>query len=133
MLKWITACCVLVVVAIVGGTQYAATSERHALEEKAAELTSGDPVHGRELAQNKGCTGCHQIPGTTGAQGNVGPPLTRIATRVFVGGVLLNTPDNMRQWLLDPPRIDPKSAMPNVGLSDQEARDLAAYLYTLTE
>lgn len=133
MPRWITACCVLIIVAIAGGAYYAALSKRQALEAKVAALTSGDPTHGKALAATKGCTGCHEIPGTDGAQGNVGPSLRRIGSRVFVGGVLLNTPDNLRQWLLDPPGIDPKSAMPNVGLSDQEARDLAAYLYTLNE
>lgn len=62
---------------------------------------------------------------------NVGPDLDRVGSRVYLGGVLVNTPANMHQWLKDPPAVDPKTAMPNVGLNDDEARDVAAYLYTL--
>jgi len=98
---------------------------------RVSAITRGDPQRGRELAQTKGCGGCHEIPGTRGPQGNVGPSLAKIATRVYIAGVLLNSPEHLVQWLLDPPRIDPKTAMPNVGLSEQEARDVAAFLYTL--
>jgi cytochrome c len=122
----------LVLILVIGASfGYEAYSKHQALEKEVAQLTSGDPERGRDLAQSRGCVGCHDIPGTRGPRGNVGPPLAGIATRVYVGGVLLNTPDNLRQWLLDPPRIDPRSAMPNVGLTDQEARDLSAFLYTL--
>jgi cytochrome c len=122
----------LVLILVIGTSfGYEAYSKHQALEKEVAQLTSGDPERGRDLAQCRGCVGCHDIPGTRGPRGNVGPPLAGIATRVYVGGVLLNTPDNLRRWLLDPPRIDPRSAMPNVGLTDQEARDLSAFLYTL--
>jgi cytochrome c1 len=94
-------------------------------------MTGGDPQHGQVLAKLKGCAGCHTIPRVDGANGNVGPPLSSFSRRVYIGGVLLNTPDHLHQWLLDPPSIDPKTAMPNVGLNDQESRDLAAFLYTL--
>jgi cytochrome c len=110
---------------------FQARSEHRDLERRASAMTRGDPGNGRLLARNKGCGGCHEIPGVKGAHGNVGPPLTKFASRMYVGGVLLNTPEHLQQWLLNPPLIDPKSAMPNVGLNDQEARDLAAYLYTL--
>jgi cytochrome c1 len=94
-------------------------------------MTRGDSKHGRALAKMKGCVGCHQIPGVDGANGSVGPSLVSFSHRVYIGGVLSNTPDHLHQWLLDPPSIDPKTAMPNVGLNDQEARDVAAFLYTL--
>jgi cytochrome c1 len=129
--KGLLAGAVLVVVAVIAGVWFQATSDRRDLERRASAMTRGDPDNGRLLARAKGCGGCHEIPGVAGAHGNVGPPLTNISSRVYVGGVLTNTPEHLRQWLLDPPRVDPKSAMPNVGLSDQEARDLAAYLYTL--
>jgi cytochrome c len=129
--RWLLGTATLLVVVIGASFGYEAHSRRQKLENAVAQLTAGDPERGRDLAQSKGCVGCHDIPGTRGPRGNVGPPLTRIATRVYIGGVLLNTPDNLRQWLLDPPKIDPKTAMPNVGLADQEARDLSAFLYTL--
>jgi cytochrome c1 len=94
-------------------------------------MTRGDPEHGRALAKTKGCAGCHQIPGVDGANGSVGPSLVSFSHRVYIGGVLSNTPDHLQQWLLDPPSVDSKTAMPNVGLNDQEGRDVAAFLYTL--
>jgi cytochrome c len=129
--RWVVGTTIVLV--LIGGTSlgYEAYSRRQSIQNEVAQLTAGDPERGRDLAQTKGCVGCHDIPGTRGPRGNVGPPLTGIATRVYIGGVLLNTPDNLRQWLLDPPGIDPKTAMPNVGLTDQEARDLSAFLYTL--
>jgi cytochrome c1 len=129
--KWFIGVAVLVGIALAVASGYAVFAKRQELQARVAALTGGDPVNGRDLAHSKGCNGCHDIPGTDGPRGNVGAPLTRFASRVYIAGVLLNTPDNLRQWLLDPPRIEPKTAMPNVGLSDREARDLSAFLYTL--
>ncbi len=61
----------------------------------------------------------------------MGPPLSRIASRVYVGGVLPNTPENMVQWIRNPKAVDEKTAMPVLNVTDADARDIAAYLYTL--
>ena len=61
----------------------------------------------------------------------VGPPLGTIAQRVFIAGVLPNEPDNMIRWIENPPGVDPKTAMPYMGVTPRDARDIAAYLYTL--
>jgi cytochrome c len=98
---------------------------------KVVELTGGDPQKGKSAISQYGCSSCHTIPGIRGADALVGPPLTQMAGRVYIGGVLTNTPDNMLRWLRDPPAVDPKTAMPNVHLTDSDARDVAAYLYTL--
>jgi cytochrome c1 len=71
------------------------------------------------------------IPGITGAHAMVGPPLAQIADRVYIGGVLNNTPRNMVEWIQHPRLIDPKTAMPDLGIKEQDARDIASYLYTL--
>lgn len=71
------------------------------------------------------------IPGVPGARGLVGPPLGDVVSRVYVAGVLNNTPDNLVRWISDPKAIDERTAMPNVGVSESEARDIAAYLYSL--
>jgi cytochrome c2 len=76
---------------------------------------------------------CHTIPGTVGGKPNVGPPLDGVASRRYIGGVLLNTPDNMVRWLSNPQAVDPMSGMPDLGLKEQDARDIAAYLYTLKQ
>ena len=98
---------------------------------KVSEVTGGDATSGKAAIDHYGCASCHTIPGIRGANGLVGPPLNQIASRVYIGGVLTNTPDNMLRWLRDPPAVDPKTAMPNVHLSESDARDVAAYLYTL--
>jgi cytochrome c1 len=71
------------------------------------------------------------IPGVSGAEGLVGPPLDRMGKRVYIAGVLRNTPDNMITWLRNPQSFVPNNAMPNMGIDHQQARDIAAYLYTL--
>jgi cytochrome c1 len=98
---------------------------------KVSEFTGGSPKNGKAAIDHYGCASCHTIPGIRGANGLVGPPLNQIASRVYIGGVLTNTPENMLRWLRDPPAVDPKTAMPNVHLTDSDARDVAAYLYTL--
>ncbi|TIQ77662.1 MAG: cytochrome c, partial [Mesorhizobium sp.] len=76
-----------------------------------------------------GCGGCHVIPGIAGADGKVGGPLVDLRQQVYVGGVVNNTPDNLVQWIVFPQRFSSRSAMPATGISEAEARDLAAYLY----
>jgi cytochrome c1 len=71
------------------------------------------------------------IPGINGADGLVGPPLILFARRTYVAGELPNTPSNLIRWIQDPPAVEPRTAMPALGLSEQQARDVAAYLYTL--
>lgn len=97
----------------------------------AIALTGGHPERGRVLIRYYGCGSCHTIPGVAGADATVGPPLTGIARRAYVAGVLPNTPDNLERWILDPPRVDPKTAMPATGVKPGDIVDIAAYLYTL--
>jgi cytochrome c2 len=94
-------------------------------------VTGGDDRRGREFMDRYGCGSCHVIPGIARARGHVGPPLDGIAQRSYLGGVLPNTPDNMIMWIRYPQKVDPRTAMPDLGVSDPEARDMAAYLYTL--
>jgi cytochrome c1 len=101
------------------------------VERHAAAMTGGDVHKGKDAISFYGCTSCHTVPGIHGADSLVGPPLNSMAQRTYIGGVLPNTPRNMVQWLRDPPAVDPKTAMPNVHLSESDARDIASYLYTL--
>jgi cytochrome c2 len=101
------------------------------LEARARTLTGGDPDAGREAIQRRPCGGCHEIPGVPGARGKVGPPLTHFAGRVYIGGRAQNTPENLILWIQNPHLFDPRSAMPPMGIGEAEARDIAAYLYTL--
>jgi cytochrome c1 len=99
--------------------------------DQARTLTGGDPGQGMIAIDKYGCGGCHTIPGVAGANATVGPPLTNIASRGVLGGHLTNTPDNMMRWIQHPQRVDPKSVMPDMGVTDQDARNITAYLYTL--
>jgi cytochrome c len=100
-------------------------------EHEAAQLTGGDPSHGRAAIRRYGCGSCHVIPGVRGADGMVGPPLDGVASRTYLAGVLQNTPDNMIRWIRDPQAIDSLTVMPNTGVTQVDARDIAGYLYTL--
>lgn len=92
---------------------------------------TADPNIGMFLIDQYMCATCHTIPGIAGADRTVGPPLTGIGQRAFIAGVLSNTPENMVRWLRDPQAIRPHSAMPNLGIGEDEARQIAAYLDTL--
>jgi hypothetical protein len=67
-----------------------------------------------------------------GADVLVGPPLTGIGGRMYIAGVLTNTPQHMMRWIMDPPAIDSAAAMPNVGVTEKDARDIAACLYAVS-
>jgi len=96
----------------------------------AASVTGGDPNRGSAAIFKYGCGSCHTIAGISNARGLVGPPLTGIGARMYVAGVLRNTPDNMVRWIQNPKGVDEKTAMPTLGVSQQDATDIAAYLYS---
>ena len=100
-------------------------------QESMAPLAPGSPARGAELIAEKGCGACHMIPGIGGANGLVGPPLTLMGRRIFVAGLLRNTPQNLATWVLEPQKFVPGNAMPATGLSESEALDVAAYLETI--
>jgi cytochrome c2 len=91
----------------------------------------GDARLGRLAVQAHGCTACHTIPGISGPHGRTGPALDGFARRVYIAGIVPNRPDMLTRWLLDPPALAPRTAMPNVGLTAEEAGDIATFLYTL--
>jgi cytochrome c2 len=95
-------------------------------------VAGGDPQRGERVIAQAGCGACHQIPGVRGAAGLVGPPLDALAERTVIAGVLPNTPDNLVRWIQTPQAVVPGNAMPDMGLTPQQARDVAAYLGTLT-
>ncbi len=115
--------------AVAAAYRSAAIARRTTVEAEA--LTGGDVEAGRAAVRTYGCDSCHTIPGVVDARGLVGPPLTQIANRIYIAGVLTNTPDNLIEWIQNPPGVDPRTAMPNLGVDEAAARDIAAYLYTL--
>jgi len=101
------------------------------VKSEAETLTGGSVDRGRTAIGKYGCAACHTIPGIENANATVGPPLSNIAVRGFLGGHLANSPDNMMKWIQHPQAVDPKNAMPELGVTDQDARDITAYLYTM--
>lgn len=94
-------------------------------------LTNGNARVGKSAVEQLGCGHCHTIKGARDAIGKVGPPLDGIASRMYIAGVLVNTPENMQRWLMDPKAVDSLTAMPKLGITQAQAKDIAAYLYTL--
>ena len=122
----------LVVACVFACAVVALTSCQQAeLERKAEAMTGGSPQRGKAAINRYGCASCHTIPGVPGATALVGPNLDQVASRMYIAGVMPNTPDNMIRWVQHPRDVDPLTAMPNLGVTDQDARDIAGYLYTL--
>lgn len=96
-----------------------------------SKVAGGDPERGAAALQAYGCGSCHAIPGVPGAVAYVGPPLDAWAERHYIAGALLNTPENLIYWLREPQAVEPDTAMPDLGVTEQDARDISAYLYTL--
>lgn len=95
------------------------------------ELAGSSERRGSRLIDSYGCGSCHVIPGIAEARGKVGPPLSDFAERAYIAGRVPNTESNLVAWLVNPQHIDPQTAMPNLGVTPQEARSIAAYLYGL--
>jgi len=95
-------------------------------------VPGGDPAVGRSLAAYWGCGSCHRIPGVSGALSLTAPPLDGFERRQYIAGALVNNAENLVAWIVNPQAIEPGTAMPNLGMSEEEARHIAAYLYTLT-
>ncbi len=96
----------------------------------AAAVTGGDPQRGAAAIFKYGCGSCHTIGGIRSARGLVGPPLTGVGNRMYIAGMLPNTPENIARWIHDPKAVNERTAMPALGVSEQDATDIAAYLYS---
>lgn len=94
-------------------------------------VPGGDSERGPELMRHYGCHSCHTVEGVPGARGLVGPSLTGIAERIYIAGILPNTSENLIRWIMDPQEVQPGNVMPDTGVGEEDARHIAAYLYTL--
>lgn len=93
-------------------------------------VEGGDAKVGKRLIEQYQCTSCHAIPGAAGASSNAGPDLQGFARRSYIAGRIPNMTPQLVQWLADPPAMKPGTMMPDLGVSEAEARHMAAYLYT---
>lgn len=101
------------------------------IQDPMQDVPGGDPELGRSALTTYACVSCHSIPGVPGATVYIGPPLDNWAERHFVAGTHPNKVDNLVAFLLDPQATRPGTAMPDVGLTEEDAAHIAAYLYTL--
>lgn len=114
-----------VVIGLVAGCSSAPTAPP-------ATVTGGDSERGLAAIERYGCAACHSIPGVQRAESSfVGPPLTKYARRSYIAGVLENNETNLALWIMDPKGVNPATAMPDLDVSEIEARDITAYLYSL--
>lgn len=120
-----------VVILIVGALAANQIEARARLDARVRAMTGGDPEAGRRAVASRPCGACHEIPGVRGARAKVGPPLEGFAGRGYIAGRLANDPGNLVRWIQNPHAVDPQSAMPPMGIGEAEARDIAAFLYTL--
>jgi cytochrome c2 len=102
-----------------------------AKEDGREAAAGGDAATGKQLVTQYQCGACHAIPGIRGAGGEAGPSLEGFGKLSYIAGRIPNQPDRLAAWLLDPPALKPGTAMPALGLTEQEARHMAAFLYTL--
>jgi cytochrome c2 len=96
-------------------------------------VPGGDPKQGEIALYEYGCGACHVIPGIPGAEAYVGPPLINWAERAYIAGNLTNTPDSLILWLQNPQAIEPGTVMPDLDVTEEDARDMSAYLFSLRE
>jgi cytochrome c len=126
----VTAFCVLAILVIVGCLMVNHAWKLADIRHRAEALTGGNAERGRQAFIGVGCGGCHALEGVGQANGLVGPPLDGIAERAIVAGKLANNPANLERWISSPQSVVPGNAMPDMQMSTQEARDIAAFLYT---
>ena len=119
----------LFLVALIG-ILYVYVQQRERLRTHAAVEVGGDPSRGEAMFIQYGCGSCHALKNVRTATGMVGPPLDGVALRVIIGGHLANSPTNMEQWIRDPQHVSPGTAMPDLNVGEEDARDITAFLYT---
>lgn len=90
-----------------------------------------DAERGKTDIVRYGCGSCHTVEGIRTARGLVGPPLTGLRSRMYIAGMLRNSPPNLVRWIHNPKEVNPLTAMPALGVSDQDAADIAAYIYSI--
>jgi mono/diheme cytochrome c family protein len=94
-------------------------------------VVGGDPQAGRRIILDVGCGACHHIPGIAGALGIVGPSLNQFGRHALIAGVIPNRPTELVLWVREAPALVPDTAMPSMPITESQARDVAAFLYTL--
>lgn len=119
---------VALLVVILLGVSSCANDRGESTTGDAAGVALGDAEHGRELFVGYGCGACHRMEGVASADGRVGPDLDGLADQRIIAGVLANTPGFLAAWIQDPQAYSADTGMPDVGVTEQDAVDIAAFL-----
>jgi cytochrome c len=127
--RWPLLCTVVLIGALTSAALMTWLSQ-HRSRNVAIAMAGGNPARAPDIIRRYGCAGCHTIPGIPGGDGKVGGSLADIKGRVYVGGVAINTADNLIAWIVSPQKFSPRSAMPATGISEAQARDVATFLYS---
>ena len=91
----------------------------------------GSASRGERLVETIGCKGCHVVTEkdreirVTDVSYDIAPELNKIGSKV--------NRDWLYAWIKDPKQYNPNTTMPNLRLTDSEARDIAAYLMSNQE
>lgn len=94
------------------------------------DVRGGDPERGRTLVVQYGCTSCHSIPDVPSVDDeSVAPALDDLAARDFLAGRIPNRTEELIAWLQNPQLIAPGTLMPDLGVTEDDAEDIAAFLY----
>lgn len=86
---------------------------------------------GRTLLARYQCGSCHVVPGVAQADGRSGPSLAHFGRRSYIAGEVPNGPDALARWIMSPQSLVPGTPMPDMGVSERDAQDMAAYLLSL--
>lgn len=116
---------------VIGATALVATGCVADVDRSAALVQQGEPEAGREVMRDVGCMACHRVPGSSGPDAFVGPPLDAWSRRSFIAGTLPNNETNLERWILDPQAIRPGTAMPTIELTQSQIDDIVAFLFSL--
>lgn len=101
--------------------------------EQPRELTGADAANGLAVIERVGCAACHRIPGVAWPTGTVGGSLDGFGNQSMIAGRFPNQPQTLAVWVRDAPSMAPATGMPAMPITPAEARDVAAYLYTLDD
>ena len=125
-LKWLAS--IVALVFVITGCGLLASSPDPRVEE-----TGGNVERGKDLMRTHGCVTCHSAPGMASVENGYGPDLDGFANNRLIAGQAENDPETLIQFLLVPYSVAPGTSMPTVDISEEDARDIATWLYTLDD
>lgn len=119
----------LIVILLMVGFNFITRGFHRSVRPAVWHIAGAKPERGPALIKAYGCSACHTMPDGTEAPRSVGPSLERVKDQLFIAGKLPNTPENLMRWIQDPQQFRPQTAMPNLRVGAEDARDIAAHLY----